>query len=131
MQEGVLESRRVAIAPSPEVIVAVEQDGLHGMKPAPWGFFAFDIEASDNALEDELNFAAATAGIQRPARGRNDSLVVGGVCSGRWRISAASSRSVDGVHGAPPRRERTSALSRQSLRRFDALNAAEFAASAL
>ena len=65
VQERVLESGGIALAPSAEAVCVVEVHGLHGAHAAPGGFIAFDIEASCNTLEEEVHITVAAARAQR------------------------------------------------------------------
>jgi hypothetical protein len=51
VEERVLESDRVAVAPSLEGTGVAEGDRLDGAQSASWDVFAFDIEASCYALK--------------------------------------------------------------------------------
>jgi hypothetical protein len=57
MEQGMLESGGVVVAPSLEVRAVGEEQGLAGADAVTGDFFAFDIQASVDPLEEELHFA--------------------------------------------------------------------------
>ena len=128
VQDRMLESGGITVAPSMELLCSVEDDGLHGVDSARGSFFALDIEASVDALEEEVHFASSAA------RGE----AAGGACGGGdWigcervlrRESARRLRSNEPVHDATPRRSKPAHADRGV--RFSATTAATVAAGAL
>jgi hypothetical protein len=65
VQERVLEADRIVIAPSSETVGAGEDEGLHSSESTLGHIFAFDIEASVDALEKELDPTPMAMGTEK------------------------------------------------------------------
>ena len=129
VQERVLESGGVAVAPSSEAVCVVEVDGLHGAHAPPGKFISFDIEASCKTLEEEMHFSVAAARAQHAHAVRDGRWWVGRQCRRRW-VMCGRGHPECASHGAAPGKLKLTCAGQPTFERFDAFDAATLVASA-
>jgi hypothetical protein len=64
VEQGILESHRVVVAPLSEGTLRHELEGLQCLGSEAGNVLAFDIETSDDALKEESHLAAMAASAQ-------------------------------------------------------------------